>query len=123
MKNKQLYLNIVSAATTVIAFILFMVTMSIQEDMYVSVIIVSAVSLIASVCAVVIKEHFGLLTTLSSALALFAGLLFTVTQLENIGYAIYNTGIGDGIMTTFVISVVCYVLSAISSGIATFIKN
>lgn len=101
------------------ALALCVVTMFQQEDSFAIVIAVTIAGLIVA-CGCAFIKKISFLSAFVPALYFLAGLMFLVTQFSNIGYALYNVNIGDGIMPTFVISFVLYLLAAVVATISSF---
>lgn len=116
-KGIGFYLSFAAAIFSLLGMILYIVTMSLQENMLIAVIVVSAIGTIAGLITCFGKDYLGLLTIFSAMLYFFAMLLFLMTQAENIGYALADVGIGDGIMPSFVVGLACYGC-AVTTGIA-----
>lgn len=105
-----------------LGMILFFVTMNLQENMYAFMAVIMVISLLlGTVCLV--KDFFGAVSILAVTFYFLSGLFFLVTQLENIGYAITNTNIGDGIMPSFVAGMVMYAVSIVLGIAAVFFSQ
>lgn len=121
-KSVGFWLTVAGFVLAIIALVLFFVTMQLQDNMYSSIVIVTIVGLVAAL-VVCYKDLFRLVSVLTAAMYLLAGCLFLVTQLENIGYAITNTNIGDGIMPTFVVGMIFYAAAAVAAIAAIFLPQ
>lgn len=121
-KRKSIGFYLMAAAFVfgVVGFVLFLLTMRAQENMMVWIVILSVAALAASVVVCALRDYLRLTGILCVALYLLCGLLFLVTQAENIGYAITHTNIGDGIMPSFVAGLVFYLLAALTSAVASY---
>lgn len=121
-KSVGFWLTAAGVVFAVVALALFCVTMQLQENMYASIVIVTVVGLAAAL-VLCYKDFFRLVSVLTAAMYLLAGCLFLVTQLENIGYAITNTNIGDGIMPTFVVGMLFYAAAVVCAVAAIFLRQ
>lgn len=92
----------------------YLVTMRLQDNMFVSIAVLTAAGLAAALVTCY-KDLLRLVSVLTAFLYLLAGCLFLVTQLENIGYAITDTNIGDGIMPTFVVGMLFYAAAVVAA--------
>lgn len=119
-KSISFYLSFSATLFALIGLGLYLITMQLQNNMAIAIVIISILGIIMGLVTCIFKDYLGLLTILSASFYLLAGLLFIVIQAENIGYAIYETNIGDGIMPTFVASVICYVIAMIVGTAAAF---
>jgi hypothetical protein len=116
------FLTIISAGLALVALILYIYTMAVQENMLAPVILVTVFGIVASALAVLCKR-IKVFSIIAGALFLLAALLFVVTQLDNIGYAITDTNIGDGIFGSFVVSCILYAVAAAVGYITVFIRS
>ena len=126
MKNlfatKKFYLHVSGTILGLIGTILYFVTMKLQNNSYIGITLTLIATMIIAIVSLILNK-IKVLDIASASLLFLAGLLFFVTQLDNIGYAITNTKIGDGIMPTFVISVVCLFVASIINSIAVYIEK
>lgn len=121
-KRSGFYCTVAALAFAVAGLVFFFITMQQQGHMYAGIAIITAVGLAAGLVTGY-RDYFRILSILSAVMYLLAGCLFLVTQLENIGYAITDTNIGDGIMASFVIGMIFYAASVLFGVIAACLRQ
>ena len=121
-KSAGFYVTVGSVVFAVVGLILYLVTMNLQQNMLASMVVLTVIG-IACGLVVCYKDFFRAVSIASVMLYLLAAVLFLVTQIDNIGYAITNTNIGDGIMPTFVAGMIMYAVSVAAGIVAACLKQ
>lgn len=121
-KSIGFYVTIGSIVCAIVGFVLYLVTMKLQENMFASIVVISIIGIL---CGMVVcyKDFFRAVSIVSVMLYLLAAALFLVTQIDNIGYAITDTNIGDGIMPTFVAGMIMYGISVVAGVVAACLRQ
>lgn len=118
-KRSGFYFEVAAILFALIGLILFCVTMKLQQNMYGWIVAIMCISLLAGIVCCY-KDFFGAVSIVAAVLYFLSGLFFLATQLENIGYAITHTNIGDGIMPSFLAGMVMYAFSLVLAISAAF---
>lgn len=116
------YCTVFALICALIGMAFFLVTMNQQQNMVPAVVIVTVIGVVGGLVTCY-KDYLHLLTILSAVTYLLAGLLFFVQQLENIGYALADVGIGDGVMGSFITSMVFYTIACIVAIVAAYCRQ
>ncbi len=121
-KSAGFYVTVGSIVFAIVGFVLYLVTMNLQKNMMASIVVFSVLGI---VCGLVVcyKDFFRAVSIVSTFFILLSAGLFLVSQIDNIGYAITNTNIGDGIMPTFVAGIVMYGISVVAGVVAACLKQ
>lgn len=110
------------AAAGACALILGIVTMVLQQDKFTAMIVLGIAGILVSVASALIRS-IDFLSAFAPCLYFGAGLFLLATQFTNIGYAITNVNIGDGIMPTFVVSFILFLLATVLQTITTYARE
>lgn len=122
IKNPKFYIRCAAALLGLLGLILYFVTMNLQDNSYVWIPICMCVATAISLASIFLGK-FRPLDLVAGVLFLLGGLLFIVTQFDNIGYAVTNTGIGDGIMPTFVMGAIFLILAGITDSVVVYLEK
>lgn len=122
IKSPKFYIRCAATLLGLLGLILYFVTMILQDNSYVWIPICMSVATVISLASLFLGK-FRSLDLAAGVLFLLGGFLFIVTQFDNIGYAVTNTGIGDGIMPTFVMGAIFLILAGITDSVVVYLEK
>lgn len=123
--KKSFIVLLISVLLAILGLIFYIVSQNIMETKISPWILTATILSILLVVAVIIFKDFdSLLLTISAALAFLTFALVISSQMGNLGY--YFAGIQDigyGLMPTFFVSAIAYLLSIVLTSIEIFVKK
>lgn len=115
----------ISILFDLVAFVLYLVSQNIMSSrVNVWLVLVVIIAIAIKLAVLLFKDFNGILLSIAAALDLLGIGLFVSSQLGNLGYYLAGiTDIGYGIMPTFVIGIIFYILALLSVSILVFRKE